>query len=437
MNHPLPKNKFVSSEELDTDVTERAAPTWLTQRQRSEAAEAAGEQYRYHQEPPASSPYPNSEAYEQYRHRILSRQREHMELQSSRDSMPIMPPRPTMPVDVLQAKERQFASQQAASDQPFPTARPVQRSRSNHPVMLAGLAAIMAGGTVGLGITQFDKISNTTSALYGYAAGLVPGHSDKLFVATTQHETTISKKPISIASLNVADVNGTLNSMIPLVLSAAPAYEDQVLSIKVSGLPKSAYLSAGTKISDSTWLLKEGEINGLNLVVPQSDTPKFDVSVAAIETKTGELAAPVKEMTVALSDTGLQITPASAPPETFTKNASQPDAAAAVPLPLPVEPAKPVVSAEVSGLLEKGDMLLKSGDLIIARQFFTRAFEMGAPDGAMGVAKTYDPATFTQLKVQGIAPDPAKAKEWYEKAKTAGVSEADTALTQLSSASQP
>ncbi len=50
--------------------------------------------------------------------------------------------------------------------------------------------------------------------------------------------------------------------------------------------------------------------------------PKFDISVAAIETNTGELAAPVKEMTVAIDDVKLedekvlQITPVSAPPET-------------------------------------------------------------------------------------------------------------------------
>ena len=56
---------------------------------------------------------------------------------------------------------------------------------------------------------------------------------------------------------------------------------------------------------------------------PQSDKAKFDISIAAIETNTGELAAPVKEMTVAIDDVklgaeqvALQITPASAPPET-------------------------------------------------------------------------------------------------------------------------
>ena len=82
-------------------------------------------------------------------------------------------------------------------------------------------------------------------------------------------------------------------------------------------------------------------------------------------------------------------------------------------------------------------MLMKTGDLIIARQFYSRAFQMGAAEGAMGVAKTYDPAVFAEMKVQGITPDAAKAAEWYEKAKEAGVTEAEAALTTLSAAAQP
>ena len=91
----------------------------------------------------------------------------------------------------------------------------------------------------------------------------------------------------------------------------------------------------------------------------------------------------------------------------------------------------------MTGLLGKGDMLMKTGDLIIARQFYSRAFQMGAAEGAMGVAKTYDPTVFAEMKVQGITPDAVKAAEWYEKAKQAGVTEADAALTTLSSAAQP
>ncbi len=100
----------------------------------------------------------------------------------------------------------------------------------------------------------------------------------------------------------------------------------------------------------------------------------------------------------------------------------------------PIAPIQPPLSAEVTGLLGKGDMLMKTGDLIIARQFYSRAFQMGAAEGAMGVAKTYDPTVYADMKVQGITPDAVKAAEWYEKAKQAGVTEADAALTTLSAA---
>jgi TPR repeat protein len=62
---------------------------------------------------------------------------------------------------------------------------------------------------------------------------------------------------------------------------------------------------------------------------------------------------------------------------------------------------------------------------------------MGAAEGAMGVARTYDPAVFAEMKVHGIMPDAAKAAEWYEKAKAAGVTEAEAALTTLTAAAQP
>ena len=173
------------------------------------------------------------------------------------------------------------------------------------------------------------RFRTSANGLYAFAAGL---HAQRFgdHVQFNRVQTTISKKPIAIASLAVSDVTGTLNSMIPLALNAEPAFENQELAIKITGLPASAYLTAGKKISDNTWILKDGEEDGINLFVSQSDTAKFDISVAAIETNTGELAAPVKEMTVAIDDvkieneTALQITPVSAPPETSHSGQDRP-----------------------------------------------------------------------------------------------------------------
>ncbi|NJM31250.1 MAG: hypothetical protein HC855_15195 [Rhizobiales bacterium] len=63
----------------------------------------------------------------------------------------------------------------------------------------------------------------------------------------------------------------------------------------------------------------------MKLVVPASEQPNFDVAVAAIESKSGELAAPVKELTVALDDPSFNVTPANAPPEVQTATAKTGD----------------------------------------------------------------------------------------------------------------
>jgi hypothetical protein len=440
MNHPLSRNELSAAGNDSENQEGTPVPSWLTQHYRDDDAEFLVKQYRQKQEeePEAASPPPENRTYEYYRRRIMERQREQLDVQRERAPMPRVPSRPTLPVSELEVQHRHYDRERV--EQPVSYSSSYERPRLKKSLLFAGVFAAVAGGAVGFAVTKYDQISNTANDLYAYAAGFMPSDSETMFTSTGQ--TTITKKPIAIASLAVSDVTGTLNSMIPLALNAEPAFENQELAIKITGLPASAYLTAGKKISDDTWILKDGEENGINLFVPQSNTPKFDISVSAIETNTGELAAPVKEMTVAIDDVkvedepALQITPVSAPPETVIPvKATQQETIESEPAPTAsVTPIQPPLSAEVTGLLAKGDMLMKTGDLIIARQFYNRAFQMGAAEGAMGVAKTYDPTVFAEMKVQGITPDAVKAAEWYEKAKQAGVNEADAALTTLSAA---
>ncbi|MDO8352607.1 MAG: hypothetical protein Q7T14_04030 [Aestuariivirga sp.] len=444
MNHPLSRNELSASRDDSESPEGTPVPSWLTQHYRDDDAEFLVNQYRRKQEEeeePAASPPAENRTYEYYRRRIMERQREQLDQQMERAPMPRVPSRPTLPVSELEVQHRHYDRER--DEQPVSYSSSYDRPRLKKSLLFAGVFAAVAGGAVGFAVTKYDHISNSANDLYAFAAGFLPGDSETMFSSTGQ--TTISKKPIAIASLAVSDVTGTLNSMIPLALNAEPAFENQELAIKITGLPASAYLTAGKKISDNTWILKDGEEDGINLFVPQSNTPKFDISVSAIETNTGELAAPIKEMTVAIDDvkledeTALQITPASAPPETVIPvKATQQETIESAPAPTAsFTPIKPALSAEVTGLLGKGDMLMKTGDLIIARQFYSRAFQMGAAEGAMGVAKTYDPTVFAEMKVQGITPDALKAAEWYEKAKAAGVTEAEAALTTLSAAAQP
>jgi hypothetical protein len=436
MNHPLPKTSVDAATEYAFEQDAPMEPEMVTM--------SAGQ----------------DDPYEEYRRRMMQSKTLDMEARG-------LPAAPRM--DYGGSVSRYERARPVFYDPP-PTAMPDfedmasidlhERPSFSRNVVLAGLAAIVAGAGLGYALANMDTMRASTGQALAFMGSVLPANNAEAQSAPTpvaaQPVTTtiISKKPIATATLDVGDVQGTANTVIPLSLRAEAGSNPQDLGIRITGLPQSAFLSAGQRLSDNSWLLKPGEERGVGIIVPTADVPRLDLSVAAVELKTGELAAPIREMTVALQAAApapgakaetppanqltaqmtaqtaaageIKITPAGAPPE----NAS----AKPIPQPVAATPVAPPVSAEAAGLLQKGDTLFKSGDLVMAREFYERAFEMGAGAGAYGVARTYDPAVFLEMNVKGLDPDPAQALAWYEKAKTAGIAEASAAMEPLRTA---
>jgi TPR repeat protein len=110
------------------------------------------------------------------------------------------------------------------------------------------------------------------------------------------------------------------------------------------------------------------------------------------------------------------------------QTANSPPLPQAIPLPQEAE------NREAKTLLGKGEALLKTGDLVSARQFFMKAHVLGLAEGAYGAGRTYDPAVYTAMNVRGLEPDVAKAREWYDKAASEGYEDAIQALEKLDAA---
>ena len=90
------------------------------------------------------------------------------------------------------------------------------------------------------------------------------------------------------------------------------------------------------------------------------------------------------------------------------------------------------LSAEVTeALIERGNQLLRNGDIVAARLAFERAAAGGNRTAAMGVAKTYDPVFLAMSGVRGLRGDPTRAALWYGKAAAAGSHEAQERLKRL------
>ena len=430
-SEPVPHEAFEDDDQFGLEPLDAyKTPSWFTQDQYEPVKPEASRREQVSQAPYFETP--DAQAYDAYRKRLEQKFKEGQKLYDTPTSSEARPKqrRPTMSVRDIHGqheqyqRERQFADN-AGKTGSFPWMQTV----------LFGGVAICIGTAAGFGYTNFDLLKQKTAAsISNVQASLAnlstPSALTPAPIAT--HETIIAKKPVATATLDVSDVKGTLNSMIPLMLSAQAADAKETISLKLTGLPPSAYLTAGTQSGQGNWVLKSNEIAGVKLVVPQSELSQFDMEVTAVDDSSGTLAAPVKALNVKLdkpilaevpppatlagagkSDVAnltdsVTVKPVSAAPETAVEKINLPSAI-------------PTPASEADDLVAKGNGLLQSGDIISARQFYLRASELGSGQGSFGVARSYDPKVFAQLNVVGLKPDAQQASEWYQKAALAGV----------------
>jgi hypothetical protein len=86
---------------------------------------------------------------------------------------------------------------------------------------------------------------------------------------------------------------------------------------------------------------------------------------------------------------------------------------------------------EVASLINRGEGLIKSGDLSSARLALRRAAEAGDVHAALLLAGTFDPNLLEKLGFQEQGIDVAMARFWYERAAQLGSAEAPGRLQQL------
>lgn len=100
--------------------------------------------------------------------------------------------------------------------------------------------------------------------------------------------------------------------------------------------------------------------------------------------------------------------------------------------PQPSPAVKPSVSREDEAiLLSKGAELIGQGGIAAARLMFEELAQQGSSQGALAMARTYDPAYIAAAPTGSIVPDIPKALAWYKRAADLGSGEATVRLSQL------
>ena len=93
-------------------------------------------------------------------------------------------------------------------------------------------------------------------------------------------------------------------------------------------------------------------------------------------------------------------------------------------------------SEEISALIKLSQDFVRNRDFSSARLLLRRAAEAGSAAAALSLGETFDPLVIQQLHAIGVQPDPAKAREWYQRAAQLGSDAASQHLAKLAQSPQ-
>ncbi len=195
-----------------------------------------------------------------------------------------------------------------------------------------------------------------------------------------------------------------------------------------------AALSEGHSIAPGSWAVPISALPSLMITLPTTATGRSEISISLVAVD-GTVLSEARSMLVVASPPAPP--QGKAPPLSILRAGPPvPDATEKVPGRTPLAGSStsklpPAERERALRLLKKGHEELGDGGIAQARLLYERAAEAGLPDGAMALAATYDADELGRLGVQGLRPDPAAAKRWYERAEQLGATEAAQRLRRL------
>lgn len=119
-----------------------------------------------------------------------------------------------------------------------------------------------------------------------------------------------------------------------------------------------------------------------------------------------------------------QTTSRAPPTDPNSKIAAQPERSA------PASPT-PRAPADEQRLLARANALLRQADISGARQLLELALARGSAQAAFMLAETYDPPVLESWRARGVAGDRTKARDLYQRAKAAGIDDAEERIKAL------
>jgi len=221
------------------------------------------------------------------------------------------------------------------------------------------------------------------------------------------------------AHLLFARQAGSVNERIPLGIFVQGGNGDETVTLK--GFAAGTDLSLGTPLGGDGWILLARDLLRTFVEAP------------------AQFSGIMRVTATAHSPDGLVLDGGTQELEWIarTREPERPSTEASVP-PSPIEtsisviPDKSQIGVEqLRALTARGQELLQNGDIVSARLVLERAARAGSALAALELGLSFDPEFLRQLRVVGLVPEVALARQWYERASLLGSSEAKQRLDRL------
>lgn len=297
------------------------------------------------------------------------------------------------------------------------------------------LASLMGASLIALGVASPASVAAPIGAAFVHAdqdwarAPLIPAQ------AQADHKPRINIGKVVL-------VEPASETPMPIQIGPIDAIPRNSF-VRIRGLPAAAVLSDGHSIAPGAWAIPLAVLPNLRISLPVGIAGKSEVTIALVQIDGTVLAEARSSLIIAAA---AMIAPEQQTPPRERSVASvgtPPAPLEASPPPIPRPPAPAASSSEptppteaqerAAVFLDRGRTQLEGGNVSAARLFFRRAADAGLAQGALSLAGTYDPDELARMRVAGVQPDLALAREWYEKARKLGATEAEERLRRLGS----
>jgi hypothetical protein len=247
-----------------------------------------------------------------------------------------------------------------------------------------------------------------------------------------------------VPEFTIENLSGSSSGPLPLVIGLPNELPGSYAFLLFRGLPQPFALSSGFRTKDH-WVLSLRDASTVKLIPPSGYEGSFAVEVLFMRGQ--DVPAERRIFTVELTRPKPSEPPAvaSLPPvpsdqlratTAVERTAASPGPVARTAPPPPVAPApqignpQPMTERDRS-MLARADRLLREGDVAAARLLLAHLAQKGIAEGALAMARSYDPDVLVTLRVAGLEPDPARARDWYRRAEQLGSTQATARLSTL------